>query len=176
MRKQLTKLSVILLSCTSTLLFAGNYYSSDSDYNQDDYDQFLAPEDTKEDSLDSIFGEDKPKRQESLSSILDQSLSISATAFSTLQGLDKQCQKTLKTNFMYKDELADLGDKYKQSHIRSNICECVTDDAMKNISDEHLEKASKNRNYQRKLVNDTVEGSLYGCYNKVVNHWKLTPE
>ncbi len=186
MSNQLTKLSVILLSCTSTLLFASSYYSSDYDYNQNEYSQFLSSEDTAktddekldnmlEDFVKLLAKKQQAKHEESVSSIFDQSLTISETALSTLQGVNNQCQQTLQTNFMYKDQLADLGGKYKQSDIRANICECVADDAMENISEDHLEKASNNPKYQRKLITNTVEGSLFGCYNKVVNNWKLKP-
>ncbi len=189
MRNKLTKLSIVLLSCSSTLLFAGSFNSSESDYAQSDYDPFLELEDTAntdEENLDSMLNDFvdlvdsideeeqaksfKPKRQESVSNTFSsRELAIGATGWNTLEAIDNQCQQTLKTNFMYKEQLADLGGKYQQKNIRANICECVSDVAMDNISDDHLEKASKSSTYQRKLIEKVVEGALFACYDKVVH-------
>ncbi len=163
MSNQLIKLSLAVVACSSTLLFTGC---------------IIAPSDSPAPTSNSDYTgnfADTPDTNESLSSILGQGIAIGATGWDTLQGVDAQCQRKLQTNFMYKDELADLGGKYKQKKIRFNICECVGDYAMKSISDVHLERASKNPNYQRKLINNTVDGSLFGCYNKVVNNWSLKP-
>ncbi len=161
MSNQLTQLSLAVLACSSTLLLSGCIIAPDGeDYSTaTGYTQFA----------------DTPDTNESLSSILGQGIAVGMTGWDSLKGIDAQCQQKLKANFMYKDELADLGGKYTQRKVRFNICECVSDEAMKNISEEHLEKASKNPNYKRRLINKAVDNSLYACYNKVVNNWKIKP-
>ncbi len=107
--------------------------------------------------------------EESVSSILKQGIAVGKTGYHTLQAVNKQCQQQLKTDAKYQAQIATIGNAYKQRKVRFSVCECVVDNAMESISDEQLEKAVGNLNYQNQLIKQSLNNSLNSCVVKVVN-------
>ncbi len=107
--------------------------------------------------------------KESFISILKQGIAVGKTGSNIIKAVDNQCQQQLKNNPQYKNKLSALGGSYTQRKLRYNICDSVTDMAMDSISDEQLEKAVNNPNYQHQLINHAINSYLPVSYNKVVN-------
>ncbi len=141
MTNKLTTLSVSALACSLALLTGCSSTSANTNANG----------------------------EESVRSILKQGIAVGKTGYRTIKTVYDECQQQLKTKPQYKNKLSSLGSAYQQRKIRFNICDSVTDMAMEAITDEQLEKAVNNPNYQRQLIDHAINNYLPVSFNKVVN-------
>lgn len=96
----------------------------------------------------------------SSSQVFAEDLSMMQKMFKPL--IEIECNSELKTSKAWKTAAMFMSSD-QQSKIKSNVCGCVSEQALKNVSAKELLLASVSDTAKHKLVSDVVLNSMKGC-------------
>lgn len=81
--------------------------------------------------------------------------------------IEQQCQSELKSLKIWQAASIFWSDS-QQQHAQQKICGCVSDSALKDISNKDLVMASVNEETKNKVIHQAVLNSIKGCAQEVL--------